>query len=263
MEKENKLTFKPLKKGKTIFLFEIDGTLKASRKEIKENMINCLTSIKTHKDIEIASVGGSDAKKAKEQLLSAFTLFNYVFTENGLVSYDSEGKIFHSKKISSHLGEDKLKTLINFCLKYIADLDIPIKRGTFVEYRTGLINVSPIGRNCSLEERLEFNEYNKTHKVIEKFKEEVEKKFAKEYNLKFSIGGQISFDVFPVGWDKTYCLQFLKDFDNVIFFGDKTYPGGNDYEIAVSDNITRGYNVKGPEDTIEKINNLVKELQSL
>jgi phosphomannomutase len=39
-----------------------------------------------------------------------------------------------------------------------------------------------------------------------------------------SIGGQISFDVFPIGWDKTYCLQFLNDFDNIFFFGDKTDP---------------------------------------
>ena len=25
------------------------------------------------------------------------------------------------------------------------------------------------------------------------------------------------------GWDKTYCLQFVKEFDEVHFFGDKTY----------------------------------------
>lgn len=26
------------------------------------------------------------------------------------------------------------------------------------------------------------------------------------------------------GWDKTYCLQFLQEFDDIHFFGDKTYP---------------------------------------
>lgn len=26
----------------------------------------------------------------------------------------------------------------------------------------------------------------------------------------YSIGGQISFDVFPTGWDKTYCLKHLE-----------------------------------------------------
>jgi phosphomannomutase len=45
-----------------------------------------------------------------------------------------------------------------------------------------------------------------------------------EYELTFSVGGQISFDVFPTGWDKTYCLQFVEgEFDEIHFFGDKTY----------------------------------------
>ncbi len=50
------------------------------------------------------------------------------------------------------------------------------------------------------------------------------KEFA-DYGLQFSIGGQISFDVFPKGWDKTFCLNFM-DLDTikvVHFFGDKTY----------------------------------------
>ncbi len=120
------------------------------------------------------------------------------------------------------MGEEKLKKFLKFCLRYIADLDIPIQRGNFIEYRTGLINVSPIGRNCSQKEREEFALYNKENKVLENFKETVEKEFG-DYNLRFSIGGQISFDCFPVGWDKTYCLQFLEDYDNIFFFGDKTH----------------------------------------
>lgn len=34
-------------------------------------------------------------------------------------------------------------------------------RGTFVEFRMGMLNVSPIGRNCSQEERDEFERYDK------------------------------------------------------------------------------------------------------
>jgi len=49
-------------------------------------------------------------------------------------------------------------------------------------------------------------------------------KFA-DYGLTFSIGGQISFDVFPHGWDKTYALRHVEDeeFEEIHFFGDKTY----------------------------------------
>ena len=36
------------------------------------------------------------------------------------------------KSIKKFIGEEKLKIFINFCLKYIADLDIPVKRYMFI-----------------------------------------------------------------------------------------------------------------------------------
>ena len=75
----------------------------------------------------------------------------------------------------------------------------------------------------------------------------LQEKFA-SMDLTFSIGGQISFDVFPKGWDKTFCLQYIPDFDTKHFFGDKTYKGGNDHEIFESSH-TVGHTVTSPEDT--------------
>ncbi|KAM0836713.1 hypothetical protein ACQ4PT_062118 [Festuca glaucescens] len=63
--------------------------------------------------------------------------------------------------LKMYLGDDQLKEFINFTLHYIADLDILIKRGTFIEFRSEMINVSPIGRNCSKEERDDFEKYDK------------------------------------------------------------------------------------------------------
>jgi Eukaryotic phosphomannomutase len=39
------------------------------------------------------------------------------------------------------------------------------------------------------------------------------------------VGGQISFDVFPTGWDKTYCLRHVEKegYTTIHFFGDKTF----------------------------------------
>ena len=52
------------------------------------------------------------------------------------------------QSFKNYLGEDRLKKLLNWLLKYLADIDIPVKRGTFIEFRAGMLNVSPIGRNC-------------------------------------------------------------------------------------------------------------------
>lgn len=75
----------------------------------------------------------------------------------------------------------------------------------------------------------------------------------------FVTGGQISFDVFPVGWDKTYCLNHVmkENFKEVHFFGDKTFPGGNDYELFQDDR-TIGHSVESPIDTKKQLQDLFK-----
>ena len=58
------------------------------------------------------------------------------------------GKELPSESFINWLGEEKYKKLVKFVLAYISKLDLPIMRGTFVEFRRGMVNVSPIGRNA-------------------------------------------------------------------------------------------------------------------
>ncbi|PKU48977.1 phosphomannomutase 1 [Limosa lapponica baueri] len=154
--------------------------------------------------------------------------------------------------IQDHLGEELLQDLINFCLNYMALLKLPKKRGTFIEFRNGMLNISPIGRSCTPEERIEFSELDKKERIREKFVAALQREFAGK-GLRFSRGGMISFDVFPEGWDKRYCLNVLDDerFDTIHFFGNETTPGGNDYEIY-DDPRTVGHSVQSPQDTVQR-----------
>lgn len=183
---------------------------------------------------------------------------DYAFGENGCVAL-RKGQQFHEESISQALGEDTLKRFINFCLHYIADLDIPIKRGTFIEYRKGMLNVSPIGRNCSQQERDEFFEYDNQHKIRETFRQVLTDNFS-SVGMQFSIGGQISIDAFPTGWDKTHCLRHLEEYDDIYFFGDRTQPGGNDYELFASPR-TKSFTVSGPEDTQKLVLEVLKDIE--
>jgi phosphomannomutase len=60
-----------------------------------------------------------------------------------------------------------------------------------------------------------------------------------------------------VGWDKTYSLRHIESegFDEIHFFGDKTFEGGNDYEIF-EDSRTIGHTVTSPEDTMRQLEEL-------
>lgn len=236
----------------TLILFDVDGTLTPSRLQIEQPMRDTLNQLKA-KGITLGIVGGSDLPKQEEQLGGKefiFSTFDYVFSENGLDAY-YKGENFHKQKMIDFMGEEKFQEFINDCLLIQSQITIPKKRGTFIETRNGMVNVCPVGRSCSQVEREEFYEYDKVNKVREMICERLGEKWGDM--LKCSIGGQISVDVFPHGWDKRYCLKFVeRKYDNIYFFGDKTDLGGNDYEIY-NDVRVNGNKVLNPEDTIRQL----------
>ncbi|XP_074585424.1 phosphomannomutase-like [Curcuma longa] len=242
-----------------IAVFDVDETLTAPRKVdssfvvlndpplCSRLLLECsflFLGDNAAKVVAVGVVGGSDLVKITEQLgISVLNDNDYVFSENGFLAHKN-GELIGRQSLKSFLGDDKLKEFINFTLHYIADLDIPIKRGTFIESRNGMLNVSPIGRNFSQEECDEFVRYDKVHNIWPKMVFYVKSL----HILSNMIGRQISFDVFPRGWDKTFCLKYLDEFQDIHFFGDKTYKGGNDNEIYESER-TVGYTVTNPDDT--------------
>nr|CAG4641956.1 EOG090X0BFR [Eurycercus lamellatus] len=247
-----------LKREEIICLFDVDGTLTIPRQRILATTEEFLLK-KVKPRVTIGLVGGSDLKKIAEQMggMDVINKFDYVFAENGLVAY-KKGQMIGKMNIQEHVGEDKLQKFINYALGYMSRLTLPIKRGTFIEFRDGLINVCPVGRSCSQAERDQFAAYDKEHQIREKFVQDLKEQFP-DLGLVFSIGGQISIDVFPQGWDKTYALRYVeKDgYKDIHFFGDKTAPGGNDHEIF-EDERTIGHTVLCPEDTIEQLTELLQ-----
>ncbi|KAJ1748242.1 Phosphomannomutase 1 [Coemansia sp. RSA 2523] len=231
----------------TICLFDVDGTLTPARGVITDSMRQTLADLR--KKCVVGFVGGSDFAKQKEQLgEDAVSMFDFCFSENGLTAFRS-GAPLPGNSFLEFMGEARYAKLVNFCLRYIADLELPQKRGTFIEFRQGMVNISPVGRDCSREERNAYEKFDLENKIREKFVEALKREFP-DYGLKYSIGGQISFDVFPIGWDKTFCLRHLEGegFDTIHFFGDKTFEGGNDWEIYHHEAIT-GHAVKNPLET--------------
>jgi phosphomannomutase len=128
----------------------------------------------------IGYVGGSDLSKQQEQLgtaqINVTSLFDFCFPENGLTAFKS-GVALETTSFIKWIGEEPYKELVKFILHYVADLDIPIKRGTFIEFRNGMINVSPIGRNASIQERLDYQKYDLEHNIRAKFVEALKEKF--------------------------------------------------------------------------------------
>lgn len=241
---------------KILFLFDVDGTLSPSRQQAPEKIKNMLKELR--KKVETGFIGGSDLAKQKEQIGDdVLELFTYGFPENGVQFY-KEAKMVESGSILKKIGEKAYVEIANEILSELGRTDCPIKRGNFMELRSSVLNVSPIGRTCSTAERKDFFEYDKEKQIRKKMCKKLEPILSK-HGLVSSIGGQISIDIFPKGWDKTYCLKHIPEGTTIIFFGDMTEEGGNDYEISNHKRV-KGIKVTGPDDTFKKVNEELERL---
>lgn len=53
--------------------------------------------------------------------------FDFGFAENGLTAYRL-GKPLATESFINFVGEEKYRKLVNFILRYLSEIDIPIKR---------------------------------------------------------------------------------------------------------------------------------------
>jgi hypothetical protein len=53
--------------------------------------------------------------------------YDYVFSENGLTAYRM-GQQLDKASFIKHVGEEEYKKLVNWILRYLSDVDIPVKR---------------------------------------------------------------------------------------------------------------------------------------
>ena len=112
-------------KPRILALFDVDGTLTIPRGEITSDMLTFMKTLSTK--ITVGIVGGSDLPKQEEQLGEGIVnVFPYNFSQNGLVAYKN-GELQEVQTISKFLGEDNVKRIVNWTMRYLADIDIPVK----------------------------------------------------------------------------------------------------------------------------------------
>lgn len=124
----------------------------------------------------------------------------------------------------------------------------------YIERRVGMINFSVLGRDCPYAERERYKAWDD----IEKERLQVQAFLLKKYpQLEVTVGGSISIDITPQGHGKgQIATQLRKEYpdEEIVFFGDRTFPGGNDYELAselMKMDHTRVVQVNGPQSVLE------------
>jgi len=228
------------------FLFDIDNTLTPPRSVIEPK--HYLTFINFVHNNCVYLVTGSDLPKATEQITDYF-----IKNVNGV--FTCTGNEYYSQGIKSYTKDFLYDKSLIDDLNYLARTTKYPHHifHTQIEYRNGMLNFSTVGRGADKENRKKYFEWDKKNKeriaTIDYLK-------ARHPDLDFCIGGEISIDIFQKGAGKSQAVSYLRmlSFKEIIFFGDKIYPLGNDYSAALEiekHKVGRYHSVKSPEETFE------------
>jgi phosphomannomutase len=257
---------------KKVILFDMDGTLTEPRQTIKNSMINALIKLQKNK-YEIAILSGSDMDYIEEQCNLIFEPNQLDWTKlhylpcNGTKYYQvcrqtNKFKLVYELDMKKEIGEKKYNSIICALLavqkRFIEDHPSISYTGTFIQNRKSMINYCPIGRSATVERKL-WEKENKENILRKEIKNFLSKDSLKDIfsQITIKLGGETSFDIYPIGWDKSYAWNVFKDFQEIYFVGDRCLPEGNDYEAYIKAG-SRGYETEGPTQTIKIISEILR-----
>ncbi len=236
---------------KTAYIFDVDGTLTEPRQKISKPFLNYFTDWSKSKDLYVST--GSDFIKTKEQLgIDTLKLFKEICCCMGNEIRTSDEKIIKQRALEVPLSlTEDLHAFLN-------NTDYNVKTENHIELRTGMINFSIVGRKANLEQRDDYNNWDKQNEERKLIADFINKKYPL---LDASIGGSISIDIIEKRKDKGQIVGYLKNkkYEKIVFYGDRCYLGGNDYgivrELERSSLEYQWTNVSGPKQLMEFLKN--------
>ncbi|MCL2334486.1 MAG: hypothetical protein FWC57_00280, partial [Endomicrobia bacterium] len=243
----------PVIDGKTIFIFDKNGTLTARKEAMTEDFAAWfLDFIKKHKTY---IVSGANWKTLSAELPPDI-LGNLagVYASLGNEFYDSSGKLANSNRFNPPIELFYMLQSFYRTTRYPGRLsDDPYKM------EPGVLKFSVVMRGLPAEERAAYRRWDAERGERLMWKKQIEDKFPE---LQVVLGASIGMDIVPRGLGKERVLNELRA-DNegaqIIYFGDEI-ESGNDKTISqMLDGGDKGYafNVTGPEDTKKQITALL------
>lgn len=205
------------------YIFDVDGTLTPSRKEIEHEFWAPFLIFCRHHDVYL--VTGSDRQKTLEQLgLDICYTCKRVYNCSGSDVWERDRNVYTDDWTLPTDVED-------FLLDELYFSTFPLRNGNHIERRPGTVNFSILGRDKDpFLGRQEYVDWDKRTNERADIADRLRNQFP---DLYVALGGQTGLDIAPKGRGKE---QILRDFPNgnVKFYGDKMDVGGNDYSLGQS-----------------------------
>ena len=209
---------------KPIYLFDVDGTLTPPRMPIDKGFSGFFHQFTKANNVYLVS--GSDYGKIEEQLPETIL-------DNCKGIFGCSGAQYVEKGREVYRKEHRFPRLLNLICETFVDTSPYTRRfGNHIELRPGMLNVSVVGRNATNAARWEYFQWDQMVNERQDFVNLINKS---TLPYEASSGGEISIDIVPNGWNKSVVMTevLTKNPDaNLVFFGDRICPGGNDLPLA-------------------------------
>ncbi len=223
---------------KKLIAFDLDDTLAITKSPIHDEMAETL--VRLAKSFDVCIISGGNFEQFNRQVIER------------LIIEDKELKKFHlmptcgtryyrfdkiwKEVYAENLSQKQKKTIIDLLEKAAKQAGYWLEKpyGEIIEDRGSQITFSALGQNAPAEDKYKWDSDGKKRLEIVKLIE------ADLKDLEARIGGTTSIDVTLPGIDKAYGMKKLMEYLNltkkdILFFGDKLQPGGNDYPVKMLD----------------------------
>ncbi|MGA2890720.1 MAG: HAD-IIB family hydrolase [Terracidiphilus sp.] len=234
---------------KKLIVFDLDGTLAASKSSLDAEMASLLHDLLGVAKVAIISGGAwlqfekqVLANLPKDDLLAKLSILPTCGTQ--FFQFMGQWKKLYAEDFTA---VEKAK-IVSSLSRAVDTAGFAVEKtwGETIEDRGSQITYSSLGQQAPLEEKVKWDADFAKRKKIKTFLDTLIPEFS------VRLGGATSIDVTKPGIDKAYGIKKLRDIlhistQEMIYVGDALFPGGNDYPAEQAGVIS--IPVKGPTET--------------
>jgi len=214
---------------------DMDGTLAESRRPASKKMIELIQ--KLSKKYQFFIISGGKLSLIEDQIINQLTdkktHLHLMPTSGNQYYHYLDGKM--EKVYKENMKTDDINLVIDAIMFCIHKFVLFPKTYDQIEVRDSQVTFSILGRTAPQWAKKEYDPTGDRRKpFVEAIRIYLDKR---EKDFEIRIGGTTSIDITYAGRHKGYGLDRIKEIfgfenDEILFFGDKCFWGGNDYEIA-------------------------------
>jgi len=246
------LPFNPA--DKKIIIADVDDTICESCQQISSEMAAKINQL-LQQGHQFAFISGTNPEDLLHMISSRLNYPHHLLGNTGTKYFYLNQQQQSEIKYSLSLSPEEKHEILTAFEKLIQQFNLQslTTKEDQLQDRDSQITLSILGRHAPTDLKTQYDPQGKKRLQHLEFLQSV---LQNRYEIK--LGGTTSIDITKKGLDKEWGIRKFAeyhhfDLNQILFFGDKLYPGGNDYAAT---KVVDCLAVKNPKNTLQKLNEL-------